>query len=126
MRTELLQALDAFEGLVIFASNLPDSYDVAIESRLLHVDFGLPDREARVGIWRTHLPAELPRADDVSIEELAEIDGVLGPGHQDSCGHGRDRRSPAGSGAGNPGRTDLSPGSSAQLTTGADRGEHKD
>lgn len=78
MRTELLQALDAFEGLVVFASNLPHSYDAAIESRLLHVDFGLPDREARVGIWRTHLPAELPLGDDVSIEELAEIEGVSG------------------------------------------------
>ena len=78
MRTELLQALDAFEGLVIFASNLPHSYDAAIESRLLHVDFGLPDREARVGIWRTHLPAELPLGDDVSIEELAEINEVSG------------------------------------------------
>jgi SpoVK/Ycf46/Vps4 family AAA+-type ATPase len=77
MRTELLQALDAFEGLVIFASNLPHSYDAAIESRLLHVDFSLPDRQARVGIWRTHLPAELPLG-DVSIEELAEIDGVSG------------------------------------------------
>jgi len=78
MRTELLQALDAFEGLVIFASNLPDSYDVAIESRLLPVDFGLPDREARVGIWRAHLPAELPLGDDVAIEDLAEIDGISG------------------------------------------------
>lgn len=78
MRTELLQALDAFEGLVIFASNLPHSYDAAIESRMLHVDFGLPDREARVGIWRTHLPAELPLGDDVSVEELAETEGVSG------------------------------------------------
>ncbi|MER7008073.1 ATP-binding protein [Dactylosporangium sp. NPDC000555] len=78
MRTELLQALDAFEGLVVFASNLPHSYDAAVESRLLHVDFDLPDREARIGIWRTHLPAELPLADDVLIEELAAIDGVSG------------------------------------------------
>lgn len=78
MRTELLQALDAFEGLVVFASNLPHSYDAAIESRLLHVDFGLPDREARLGIWRAHLPTELPLTPDVSVEELAAIDGVSG------------------------------------------------
>jgi SpoVK/Ycf46/Vps4 family AAA+-type ATPase len=78
MRTELLQALDAFEGLVIFASNLPHSYDAAIESRLFHVDFGLPDRAARLRIWRAHLPPQLPRAPDVSVEELAAIENVSG------------------------------------------------
>ncbi|MFE6164147.1 ATP-binding protein [Streptomyces sp. NPDC056486] len=78
MRTELLMALDTFEGLVIFASNLPHSYDAAIESRLLHVDFVLPDRTARKRIWQTHLPAELPLHEDVSIDELADISGVSG------------------------------------------------
>ncbi|MFD9902990.1 ATP-binding protein [Streptomyces sp. NPDC059063] len=78
MRTELLIALDTFQGLVIFASNLPHSYDTAVESRLLHVDFDLPDREARRQIWRTHLPAELPVADDVSLDELADVADVSG------------------------------------------------
>lgn len=78
MRTELLMALDSFDGLVIFASNLPHSYDVAVESRLLHVDFALPDQAARTSIWRAHMPAGLPVADDVSVERLAEIDGVSG------------------------------------------------
>jgi SpoVK/Ycf46/Vps4 family AAA+-type ATPase len=78
MRTELLMALDAFDGLVIFASNLPDSYDVAIESRLLHVDFALPDRAARLAIWRLHLPPKLPVEPDLSIERLADLDSVSG------------------------------------------------
>lgn len=78
MRTELLQALDAFEGLVVFASNLPHSYDAAIESRLFHVDFALPDADARALLWHAHLPSELPRAPDVSVPELAAIDGVSG------------------------------------------------
>jgi hypothetical protein len=78
MRTELLMALDAFDGLVIFASNLPHSYDAAVESRLMHVDFELPDRDARVRIWRTHLPDALPVTADVTAERLAEIDGVSG------------------------------------------------
>ncbi|MEI5101931.1 ATP-binding protein [Streptomyces sp. PmtG] len=78
MRTELLMALDTFQGLVIFASNLPHSYDAAVESRLLHVDFALPDRAARRRIWRTHLPPELPVHEDVSIDELADVDGVSG------------------------------------------------
>jgi SpoVK/Ycf46/Vps4 family AAA+-type ATPase len=78
MRTELLMALDSYDGLVIFASNLPHSYDVAIESRILHVDFDLPDRAARRAIWRVHLPGTLPLHDGVSLDRLADIDGVSG------------------------------------------------
>lgn len=78
MRTELLMALDAFDGLVIFASNLPDSYDLAIESRLLHVDFALPDQAARLAIWRLHLPPGLPLEPGCSIERLADVAGVSG------------------------------------------------
>ena len=78
MRTELLMALDSHDGLVIFASNLPHSYDVAIESRILQVDFDLPDRAARRAIWRVHLPGTLPLHDGVSHDRLADIDGVSG------------------------------------------------
>jgi SpoVK/Ycf46/Vps4 family AAA+-type ATPase len=78
MRTELLMALDAFEGLVIFATNLQGSYDTAISSRLTHVDFRMPGPEARNAIWRHHLPAELPLAADVDVDTLATIDGVTG------------------------------------------------
>lgn len=77
MRTELLMALDSYRGLVIFASNLPHSYDPAMESRLLHVDFGLPDYSMRKKIWEIHLPQELP-TEDVNIEELASVSGVSG------------------------------------------------
>ncbi len=77
MRTELLMALDSYRGLVIFASNLPHSYDPAMESRLLHVDFGLPDYSMRKRIWEIHLPSELP-TEDVNIQELASVDGVSG------------------------------------------------
>lgn len=78
MRTELLMALDAFDGLVIFASNLPDSYDFAIDSRLQHVDFDLPDLMARLAIWRLHLPPSLPLEPGYSIDRLAEVAGVSG------------------------------------------------
>jgi SpoVK/Ycf46/Vps4 family AAA+-type ATPase len=78
MRTELLMALDAFNGLVIFASNLPDSYDFAIDSRLQHVDFDLPDRMARLAIWQLHFPPGLPLEPGYSIDRLADIDGVSG------------------------------------------------
>lgn len=78
MRTELLMGLDSFDGLVIFASNLPHSYDQAIESRLLSVDFEKPDRAARLEIWRRHLPSALPLRADVSLDKLATIEGLTG------------------------------------------------
>lgn len=78
MRTELLMALDSFDGLVIFATNLPGSYDTAISSRLTHVDFPTPAFEARLEIWRKHLPAELPLDQNVDLESLALIEGVTG------------------------------------------------
>lgn len=81
MRTELLMALDSFDGLVIFATNMHTSYDQAIASRLTNVDFGLPDQAARRRLWRLHLPVKLPldnvTADDL-IERLSEIDGITG------------------------------------------------
>jgi|HubBroStandDraft_3_1064219.scaffolds.fasta_scaffold104577_2 hypothetical protein len=77
MRTELLMSLDSFQGIIIFASNLPHSYDPAIESRLWDVEFTLPDEEARRRIWQTHLPAELP-VSGVSLDQLAAVDGVSG------------------------------------------------
>lgn len=78
MRTELLMALDSFEGVVVFATNLPDSYDSAIDSRLFHVDFPLPDTGALTAIWRAHLPERLPLADDVCVPELAAVPGASG------------------------------------------------
>ena len=78
MRTELLMALDSFEGVVVFATNLPDSYDAAIDSRLFHVDFPLPDAAALEQIWRAHLPEPLPLGPDVSVPELAAVAGVAG------------------------------------------------
>lgn len=78
MRTELLMALDSFDGLVIFASNLPHSYDEAIDSRLLHVDFELPDFDARRAIWQLHLPSSLPVEPSLSIDNLSAVDGVSG------------------------------------------------
>lgn len=78
MRTEILMALDSYDGLVIFASNLPHSYDQAIESRLLSIDFEKPDRRTRREIWRKHLPSALPLSADVSLDTLAAIEGLTG------------------------------------------------
>jgi ATP-dependent 26S proteasome regulatory subunit len=78
MRSELLMQLDTFQGLVIFASNLVQSYDPAFDTRVRHVHFPDPDHAARAAIWRNHLPSKLPTADDVDVDKLADIDGLCG------------------------------------------------
>jgi len=78
LRSELIQHLDSFEGVAVFATNLVEAYDPAISSRLHHVRFPLPDFAARRAIWAAHLPPALPLAADVSAERLAETEGVVG------------------------------------------------
>ncbi len=72
-RSTMLLQLDGFEGVVIFATNLASNYDPAFVRRILaHVYFPLPDSDALARLWRYHLPAKLPLADDVTPEGLAD------------------------------------------------------
>ncbi|HEX5386603.1 MAG TPA: ATP-binding protein [Gemmatimonadales bacterium] len=70
----LLQELDRFGGVVIFATNLAAGIDPAFERRIrTHILFGLPGIEERARIWRAQLhPRKTPLADDVNFEALAE------------------------------------------------------
>ncbi len=78
MRSQLLISLDNFKGLVIFATNLVANYDTAFDSRVQHVHFPVPGRDARVEIWRRHLPKRLPTR-GVDCGELAEAsEGLVG------------------------------------------------
>lgn len=72
----LLAEIEAFEGVAVLATNLPELLDDAIWRRaLVRVHFARPTEPAtRAAIWRSLLPAALPIADDVNIERLAEID----------------------------------------------------
>ncbi len=71
-RSTLLLQLDAFDGVVIFATNLAANYDSAFVRRILaHVYFALPDESALTRLWIYHLPAKMPRQSDVTPEALA-------------------------------------------------------
>ena len=71
-RSTLLLELDAFDGVVIFATNLAANYDTAFVRRILaHVYFALPDESALARLWAYHLPAKLPRQAEVTPEALA-------------------------------------------------------
>jgi SpoVK/Ycf46/Vps4 family AAA+-type ATPase len=76
----LLQQLESFNGVVIFATNLAANFDPAFERRLrTHVLFEMPGVEEREQIWRVQMhPTLTPLADDVSFRALAEKYEVSG------------------------------------------------
>ena len=76
----LLQELERFNGVVIFATNLAANFDPAFERRIrTHVLFEMPGVDEREQIWRVQMhPTLTPLADDVDFRELAETYEVSG------------------------------------------------
>ena len=70
----LLQELEAFNGVVVFATNLAANLDPALERRIrMHVPFDMPAVDEREQIWRVQMhPALTPLAEDVDFRALAE------------------------------------------------------
>jgi len=76
----LLQELERFSGVVIFATNLAANFDPAFERRIrMHVAFDLPGVDEREQIWRVQMhPTLTPLAGDVNFRSLAETYQVSG------------------------------------------------
>jgi SpoVK/Ycf46/Vps4 family AAA+-type ATPase len=75
----LLQELERFDGVIIFATNLAANFDPAFERRIrTHVLFELPDTAERELIWQVQLHERTPLAEDVDFRELAERYEVSG------------------------------------------------
>jgi len=69
----LLQELERYRGVVIFATNLAANFDPAFERRIrTHVLFELPGETERARIWKVQLhPSRTPLAPDVDFNALA-------------------------------------------------------
>lgn len=78
MRSQLLICLERFRGVVMFSTNLVENYDKAFETRVRNINFPMPDEICRCEIWNRHLVEELPKAEDVSPEKLAQVEDVCG------------------------------------------------
>lgn len=82
MRSTMLIELEKFDGIVIFATNFAKNYDEAFRSRIgYHVEFTLPDLEARTRLWDRMIVAKIPLAEDrvVLIEQCAnQSEGLSG------------------------------------------------
>ena len=76
----LLQELESFTGVVIFATNLAANFDPAFERRIRsHVLFEMPGIDEREQIWRVQMhPTRTPLAPDVDFRQLAESYEVSG------------------------------------------------
>ncbi len=76
----LLQELERYDGVVIFATNLAANFDPAFERRIrTHVLFEMPGVEEREQIWRVQLhPVRTPLAADVDFAALARAYDVSG------------------------------------------------
>ncbi|HYC89643.1 MAG TPA: AAA family ATPase [Thermoanaerobaculia bacterium] len=70
----LLRELDAFNGVVIFATNLAAHFDPAFERRIrTHVRFVMPGPEERERIWQVQIhPRKTPLGRDVDFKALAQ------------------------------------------------------
>lgn len=79
-RSVMIKQLSAYQGIVIFATNLIRNYDPAFISRIRwKVQFNLPTEEARSLIWQVQIPDKLPLDDSVDFVELAKrFDGISG------------------------------------------------
>jgi SpoVK/Ycf46/Vps4 family AAA+-type ATPase len=76
----LLRELEAFNGIVIFATNLAANFDPAFERRIrTHVLFEMPGVAERARIWPLQIhPEKTPLAADVDFDRLAERYAVSG------------------------------------------------
>ena len=75
----LLQEMERFNGVVIFATNLASNFDPAFERRIrTHVLFEMPGVEERERIWQVQFARETPLAADVDFGKLARTYEVSG------------------------------------------------
>jgi len=76
----LLRELEAFNGIVIFATNLAANFDPAFERRIrTHVLFEMPGADERAQIWQLQIhPNKTPLAPDVDFRQLAKRYAVSG------------------------------------------------
>jgi SpoVK/Ycf46/Vps4 family AAA+-type ATPase len=76
----LLHEVEAFNGVVIFATNLAANFDPAFERRIrTHVLFEMPGEAEREKIWHVQVhPTKTPLAPDVDFAALARRFAVSG------------------------------------------------
>jgi SpoVK/Ycf46/Vps4 family AAA+-type ATPase len=79
MINTLLTAIERHDGLVLLATNLPDTLDPALARRLAYrLAFPLPDATVRARIWQRLLPATVPVESPLDFEALGRAHALTG------------------------------------------------
>ena len=66
-RSVLLNLLNQYRGVIIFATNFIQNFDGAFLRRIkYHIQFHLPDESLREQLWRTYIPSKMPCQVDCS------------------------------------------------------------
>jgi hypothetical protein len=82
----LLQRMERFDGLAVLTTNLRANLDESFTRRLdVIVDFPTPDAASRHALWRMHLPTQLPQADDLDLDFLAQRFALAGGDIRNIC-----------------------------------------
>ena len=84
LRSQMLILLETYDLITIFATNLKVNYDQAFESRILkHIQFSLPDKDLRIKIIDSFIPAkapfERPSKDSEFWNSLGDLSDGLAP-----------------------------------------------
>lgn len=80
-RNILMQELDRYSGVVIFATNLFSNFDEAMLRRVaMHVEFKKPDKAMRKTLFEKHITRHDLLEPDVDFDELAEASKGLAGG----------------------------------------------
>ena len=77
-RSVLLTLMNNHSELLIFATNFIENYDPAFMRRIIaHIEFTLPDHNARKRLWKKYIPQKMPcKIDYLKITEHS--DGLSG------------------------------------------------
>jgi SpoVK/Ycf46/Vps4 family AAA+-type ATPase len=75
----ILEELETFPGILIATTNLIDNLDAAFSRRFHYkIELCLPDEDCRKQLWKLHLPATIPGAEDIDIAYLAKKHCISG------------------------------------------------
>jgi len=79
-RAVMLKQLDAFPGVVVFATDLARNFDSAFVRRILfHIEVGAPGQEERRELWKRMISRRVPGSESLDWEHLAaESEGLVG------------------------------------------------
>lgn len=79
-RNILMQEMDRFDGIILYATNFFGNYDEAINRRIAqHIEFNLPEKNQRLELFKLHIPSKTPKG-RINYSELASMSGGLSGG----------------------------------------------